>query len=1148
MAPALHLLLVMACEAGRAPDPEPVEASGAPDDTAADPLPVHISQPNGRNLLSGVVTMQAAVEDGIGWVSEVDWSLDGDTLLHDDHEPSEWEWNTCSYPPGAHELTASAVDERDGRTGSDTITIEIDQEFLIAFSGFDNDFSPGETLALWAADDREIVEVVWWIDGVEVARSGVGDGVPLVDCSAKCPNLCQRFTADFDVTALSEGAHPMEVRVTNATGERLSEVTTLRRDGDADADGFDGPEWGGADCDDADASLSPGAPERCDGRDNDCDGLVDEDFDVDGDGFTDAAWCNDGLDCDDIDPLVNPDAAEVCDEIDNDCDGYFDVSESPEQTGVVASDSLTATVAGQLWGNVYTPTHDLRLESFDVYVQSTGSLLFSVYEADEVSGEYRLVASSMVVPSGALEWVGSGALDVELVAGRDYVLGAGSEDAFALRYERAPSLAEVAALVPGGLVKATDSSQPDVLSGTPDDNGLMYQKVNLWWIEEENLDGDGDGQNAWCGDCDDGDPFTGAGFSESCDGLDNDCDGVVPANEADADADGDRVCEADCDDADPLRYPSTIEVCDGADNDCDAATTEADVDGDGVLACWNGATMDCADDDASTLNATRYADADFDGHGDSFTASTACPFAAGAVLDGDDCDDDDSATSPDASEVCDGIDNNCDGSIDEGFDGDGDGAALCMDCDDTDANVFPGAIEACGDAVDNDCDGVAETCRFEGEIGAGEADVVVVGSLPSDGFGSSVGSGDFDGDGQADLVIAARYGDYGGARNNGGVSTIQGPATGDSEINSSRTTQLYGDDDDDSLGCAIAVADMDGDGLDDVIAGADHDDDGGSNAGAAYVIPSGIAVTGPVDSIAFKFVEDEASAAFGGSVAAADVDGDSDMDLFVGAVLSDAGGSGGGAVFMFLGPIAAGRSASLADGTFAAEDSGDVAGHAVASGGDLTGDGIDDVVVGAYGNGWGALYLVAEPLGTLDLSDADTKISADSTAERLGYATPVLVDLDGDGWDDLLAGALQGDGDEAKSGAAFAWYGPLGPTPSTASADVTIHGEYASDNAGYPVVSLGDLDGDGPVDLLLGAPGSDAAGTAAGGAYLLYGPVRGTVSLSGADAVFRGDAELDYFAMAAAGGADLTGEGTADLLFGASGSNLGAVYLFNGPE
>jgi hypothetical protein len=189
------------------------------------------------------------------------------------------------------------------------------------------------------------------------------------------------------------------------------------------------------------------------------------------------------------------------------------------------------------------------------------------------------------------------------------------------------------------------------------------------------------------------------------DGIDQDCSG---ADAEDLDGDGYASTE-DCDDTDPTVNPDAEEKCDGVDQDCDGEVDEAGGD-------------------------TWYVDADGDGYGDPATASTACEPEADAVADGTDCDDSDPAASPAGEEVCDEVDNDCDGLVDEEVtttwyidrDGDGWGTAdttqdACAvptgyspsyeDCDDTTADVSPDADERC-DGVDQDCDG---------EIDEGEA-------------------------------------------------------------------------------------------------------------------------------------------------------------------------------------------------------------------------------------------------------------------------------------------------------------------------------------------------------------------------------------------------------------------------------------------
>ena len=191
----------------------------------------------------------------------------------------------------------------------------------------------------------------------------------------------------------------------------------------------------------------------------------------------------------------------------------------------------------------------------------------------------------------------------------------------------------------------------------------------------------------------------------------------VTRTETDADADGYSV-DIDCDDTRKTVNPDAPELCDGLDNDCDGTI-----------------------DDAADGAVTWYADADHDGYGDLAEAIVACDAPDGYVTDPTDCDDTQGEVHPTHPEVCDGLDNDCDGRVDLdavdattwGADGDGDGygdaadtqtacdapagyAAGTEDCDDGDAAIHPGASESdCSDPVDYNCDGSVEWADADGD-------------------------------------------------------------------------------------------------------------------------------------------------------------------------------------------------------------------------------------------------------------------------------------------------------------------------------------------------------------------------------------------------------------------------------------------------
>ena len=653
----------------------------------------------------------------------------------------------------------------------------------------------------------------------------------------------------------------------------------------------------------------------------------------------------------------------------------------------------------------------------------------------------------------------------------------------------------------------------------------------------DGCDRDGDGwidaaDGGW--DCDDQDPLRHPGMSEICNLRDDDCDGAI--DDADPsldrstastwflDEDGDgwgalgsarRYCTrpdsvvprgGDCADDDRERSPATPEVCNGLDDDCDGLVDDADPD---------------------TLNTVAwYLDYDGDGLGDPDSSIWLCTPLPGYVANASDCDDDDRLVG---------------GPIawrpDEDGDGYGQGPATdpsCeappahtradapLDCHDRDPLRHPQAPEICGDDIDQDCD--AEDCHPILGRGSVALGVPIHGAETLDWLGSSFAFSDADGDGQDDLWV-------GGAFHGAGLGAawlIDGPIAGPTSREAARATVL-GDQALGQLGTLLLDAgDVNGDGRDELLT---FDSlgvhllpghaSGPSDALAFWphepdsftaTLTAGLDVTGDglpdlvgtrqdadgcrtvwLETLDFTethgFLEDDEPLVLGHSMELdhgdalhmADITGDGLADLLVGMPQSEDGGTQAGGIQLLLGPVEE-TVPALVRGA-----ANDLVGTALATG-DSDGDGHADLVVGAPGTtGPGAVYWQPGPVASVrDLPETATRLRGEAPGDRAGHAV-ALADLDGDGHDDLVTTAPHADGGGFERGVLYVLYGPAPFPSSLAEADAILTGLTDNDRLGEALSAGADLSGDGLADLVVGAKWADPAGEASGAAWVLFG-------------------------------------------------------------
>ena len=376
---------------------------------------------------------------------------------------------------------------------------------------------------------------------------------------------------------------------------------------------------------------------------------------------------------------------------------------------------------------------------------------------------------------------------------------------------------------------------------------------------------------------------------------------------------------------------------------------------------------------------------------------------------------------------------------------------------------------------------------------------------------------------------------------------------------------IIGDETGDQVGFSVSSAgDVNGDGFDDVIVGAPYGDDGGNKAGEAYVVFGKAGGFGPVDlgdigDDGFVVQGPAASEYAGWSVSSAgDINGDGFDDLIVG-VPGDFYSSPEGSAYVIFGKAAGFGPVDLSslgvDQGFVIQGAGpgDTAGWRVSSAGDINGDGLDDLIVGAPFGDSGAAYVIfgkTEGFGPVDLSTLDASdgfvIQGAENFDRAGLSVSSAGDVNGDGFDDLIVSA-NGSGAN-NQGAAYVVFGKAGgftdiDLGSGLAADdgFVVQGD-AEDRAGSSVSSAGDINGDGLDDLIIGAIGN-AFGGASGAAYVVFGKADGVGPIDLADGLtaeqgfaIQGDGAFNRTGISVSSAGDINGDGFDDLIVGALGN------------
>lgn len=387
-------------------------------------------------------------------------------------------------------------------------------------------------------------------------------------------------------------------------------------------------------------------------------------------------------------------------------------------------------------------------------------------------------------------------------------------------------------------------------------------------------------------------------------------------------------------------------------------------------------------------------------------------------------------------------------------------------------------------------------------------------------------------------------------------------------------------DDSDQFGSAIAnIGDLEVDGVTDLAVGAPLDDDDGTDRGAIWILFMNDDGTVDIDQKIsdtegdFTGVLDD-NDQFGSAVAElGDVNGDGILDIVAGAPLDDDGGTDRGAVWVLFmntdGTVQSTQKISDIDGNFSGTlaDS-DQFGGAVANVGDLNNDGRPDIAVGARladdgGGDRGAVWLLSlNTNGTVNtfqkISDTDGSFAGViDDGDYFGSSIAGIGDLDADGIEDIVVGAIGDDDGGPDRGALWVLFmnadGSVRFEQKISETSGNFNGGLNDGNQfGSSVTGLGDLNGDGTIDIAAGADHDNDGGTSRGAVWIMYmkssGEIISKIKISSTAGNFSGTlTDGTLFGNALDNFGDLDGDGITDIAVGAKldddgGIDRGAIW------